>query len=239
MREMNEHDDGFQHVSECIREFLGSMGGADRYDPPYESPIEREFAWKMAKRLAPEVVLAKQFPVVTPWGRFRLDFVIGDGKRNVGVELDGREFHDAARDEWRDVAVLASAGIDAMYRIPGATVHHGLEDALWLFSRMEPSFFGDRERAILDAEISDGLRVGTRIFGDVIRWDTSVEFRRYDGQEPGRSLAMTGRSLSGPCVAPEPTKLHLEMACALERFRGMPIDLVRRSLVGLGGPADD
>ncbi len=109
------------------------------YSPPYESPIEDLFAYNVVKYLAEGIELIPQVPVQTICGRFVLDFVLrlpGVGK--IGIECDGRDFHDESRDEWRDAMILGAGSVDAIYRLRGCDIHHHIEDLLFLLSRLEP-----------------------------------------------------------------------------------------------------
>jgi hypothetical protein len=115
------------------------------YDPPYDSPIEERFAWVCAKWLRTGVKFEKQVPLETPWGKFRIDFVITslDGRR-IAVECDGRDFHDPARDRWRDAIILGEAMVDVIWRFTGADLHYVAEDCVFVLSTHEPGIFSER-----------------------------------------------------------------------------------------------
>lgn len=125
------------------------------YDPPYDSPIEELFAHNAIKYLAEDVYLEKQVDVPTIGPTFRLDFVLTRDCQRIGVECDGREFHDEYRDEWRDALILASGAIDIIYRFRGADLTYHIEDLLYLMSGADPSFFSDRGRTNLEKLASD------------------------------------------------------------------------------------
>ena len=114
-------------------------------DPPCESPIEEHFAWGLTKHINLTTVVKTQFPVSTICGNFRLDFVLIDDKgHRVAYECDGAKFHDGSRDEWRDAMILGGGHVDAIVRLPGSEINFRLNDALYLASRWDPSFFSDR-----------------------------------------------------------------------------------------------
>ena len=72
-----------------------------KYNPPYDSPIEDTFAREISKHWHKETNIEVQKSVHTLCGEFRLDFMITlkNGQR-IGIECDGKEFHDKSRDYW-------------------------------------------------------------------------------------------------------------------------------------------
>ena len=126
------------------------------FDPPYESPIENDFAWGLSKYLSDEALLKKQVVSDTHFGRFRIDFVaeIRSGNK-VGYECDGREFHDAGRDLYRDALILDSGTVDSIIRIRGQDIVYRLGDVLYLISLWNPRLFSDRGMDCLERIASD------------------------------------------------------------------------------------
>lgn len=115
-----------------------------QYEEPYESPIEQRFAWDAWKRLRPEVALEKQVWVQTHCGNFRLDFVARTpGNRRVGIECDGKNFHDRRRDEWRDALVLSTGACDVIYRLRGKDIWARPSDVLYVLTQLERELFSD------------------------------------------------------------------------------------------------
>ncbi len=95
-----------------------------KFDPPYDSPIENDFAYNIVKYLDKGVIFDKQISVDTVCGRFRLDFIAHRSRRRIGFECDGKEFHDndvgcSARDRWRDALILETGAVEVIYRFPG------------------------------------------------------------------------------------------------------------------------
>lgn len=115
----------------------------------YESPIERIFAWHAFKFLADDAELIPQVEVQTLCGRFRLDFVIERGGRRIGVECDGADFHDLARDEFRDAAILQARTVSAIYRFRGADLFHRADSCVFHLARQEPWAFDGRRFHVL------------------------------------------------------------------------------------------
>lgn len=154
----------------------------------YESPIEDALAYQLVKHMSPAAKLVPQHTVHTPWGRFRADFLITSGARRVCIECDGRDFHDARRDEWRDVLILGSGHADAVYRFSGGAIVHSLDDCLFVLSVLEPELFDDRGRANLEALSSDGAREREWLEaarcaydeGRFLEWDLWVEVDEDD-----------------------------------------------------------
>jgi hypothetical protein len=76
---------------------------------------------------------------------FIVDFVLRDSSDyRVGVECDGKKFHDASRDEWRDAMIIGENHLDAIYRLRGSDINYYIEDVLYLIAELEPSLFSPR-----------------------------------------------------------------------------------------------
>lgn len=113
-------------VSHVIADALRGCGKLPLpYEPPYESPIEDDFAWHMAKYLDDATELHKQVVAPTPWGCFRLDFVAVRFGIRIGFECDGAAYHeDEFRDRCRDAAIFKMGHVDVIYRLRGADLFH-------------------------------------------------------------------------------------------------------------------
>lgn len=114
------------------------------YAPPYDSPIEDTFAYHYVKYASDEVNMNPQLKVTTLCGRFIIDFVLFTSDQRIGIECDGREFHDESRDEWRDAMILGEGHIDAIYRLRGRDLTYYIEDILYLMAVLEPCLFSSR-----------------------------------------------------------------------------------------------
>lgn len=130
------------------------------YAPPYDSPIEDEFAQVLVKVLRDDVRLVPQFPVRTRWGDFRFDFMLeaADGQHRIAIECDGREFHDQSRDEWRDAATLLDAPVNAVWRFRGTDIVWRCEDCVYLFGQRATRYCDQRRVAMLESLISEATR---------------------------------------------------------------------------------
>ena len=108
-------------LREILPSLLNEKGfSCIQYDPPFESPIEEIFAWNMSKFLSEKIRLEKQVVIRTLWGNFRADFMITTDTEKIIFECDGKEYHNAGRDEWRDALILGSSDIDYVYRFRGS-----------------------------------------------------------------------------------------------------------------------
>ena len=120
------------------------MAGA-MYDPPYDSPIEDKFAYNFVKYAALDCSLVNQHPVETICGKFIIDFVIvSNNGKHIGVECDGKDFHDASRDEWRDAMIIGDGHLDVIYRIKGEDITYQIENVLYLMANIDQTAFSDR-----------------------------------------------------------------------------------------------
>jgi hypothetical protein len=128
------------------------------YNPPYDSPLEDDFAYHITKYLDPTIRLTPQYEVKTICGTFRLDFVAEAAGRKIGFECDGKDFHDVSRDEWRDAMILGSKSIDAIYRMRGSDIYYHINDILHFISRWNPELFSQRGLLNLQTLASDAVR---------------------------------------------------------------------------------
>lgn len=139
------------------------------YLPPYESPIEESFARHFSEYASESISMTTQAHVNTICGLFILDFLIttSNGHR-IGIECDGKEFHNESRDEWRDGMILGGAHVDTIYRLRGADIHYRIEDLLLVLCNLEPGLFNSRARARLRTLASDeALRMSANADEDI------------------------------------------------------------------------
>lgn len=123
------------------------------YDPPYERPVEDEFAWHLVKYLDPAVALAYQVKSDTPCAPVWIDFIIEQGARRVGIEVEdlprgtrGLSTEPFAASLRRDALVLGSGRLDVLYRVRAEDVLAHLHDVLLLMARIDPALFSERGR---------------------------------------------------------------------------------------------
>ena len=131
------------------------------YDPPYERPLEDEFAWQLVKYLKPISGLRYQVKVETPCANAWIDFVVESGARRIGFELGG--LRPAAREDledatYRDALVLGSGTLDVLYRFRGLDLLYRPHDALHVVCAWEPGLFTERGRTNLHTLASPEAR---------------------------------------------------------------------------------
>lgn len=115
------------------------------YHPPYESPIEDDFALNFVKYIKDNIVLNKQVEIDTICGKFRVDFSIESPTQQIiAFECDGKEFHEESRDEWRDAMILGSSDINEIYRLRGSDLTYHMNDILYIISKYIPHIFSER-----------------------------------------------------------------------------------------------
>ena len=130
------------------------------YDPPYERPLEDEFAWHLVKYLNPITGLRYQVPVETPCANVWVDFVVEHGSRRIGFEL-GPLDEAAAEDDQerlRDALVLGAGALDVLYRFRAADLLYRPHDALHLAARWDRTLFSERGRINLQTLASPEAR---------------------------------------------------------------------------------
>lgn len=134
-----------------------------QYKPPYDSPIEDLFAEYFLRYAAAGIAFEPQHSVHTLCGTFIVDFLIVDAAgRRIGIECDGKEFHDLSRDEWRDGMILGDEHLDAMYRFRGQDLHYSMDDVMYFLYSMEPSVFDPCAPRKLQVLSSEEVRESTQ-----------------------------------------------------------------------------
>lgn len=128
------------------------------YNPPYDSPIENEFAYHLEKYIDPSVIVIPQYEIKTLCGTFRPDFFLRTNTTKIVIECDGKEFHSAYRDEWRDAMILGDSDIDAIYRITGAGIVYHLMDVFYIISKLDKNIFSERGRKNIKSLVSKEIK---------------------------------------------------------------------------------
>ncbi len=129
------------------------------YDPPYERPLEDEFAWQLVKYLRPISGLQYQVKVETPCANVWVDFVVEHGARRIGFEVGTLEDGvDPEQEHHRDALVLGSGALDVLYRFRGADLLYRPHDALHLAAAWDADLFTPRGRINLNTLASAEAR---------------------------------------------------------------------------------
>jgi hypothetical protein len=157
-------------------------------EPPYDSPIEWDFAYHLVKFADEHLKIRKQHRVRTPHGNYRLDFLLvrHDGYK-IGIECDGKDFHNEAIDAVRDQHILQAGAADTIYRLRGQDIYWRIEATLYLLGQMESWLFSDRGLHNLHTlawEVRDYEEFDDQIVSRFLEWETErpievrVLFRR-------------------------------------------------------------
>lgn len=129
------------------------------YDPPYERPLEDEFAWHLVKYLEPITGLQYQVKVATPCANLWVDFVVEHGARRIGIEIGMLDEEiDEQQEHYRDALLIGSGALDVLYRFRGADLLYRPHDALCLAARWDHDLFTDRARINLNTLASPEAR---------------------------------------------------------------------------------
>ena len=114
------------------------------FEPPYDSPIEEQFAWHFTKYVHPDIELLTQYEIPTNHGTFKLDFAIQVNNKIIGIECDGKEFHNIWRDVWRDIAVIENSIVSEVFRFRGCDITYHINECLIVLSWYYPDLFDSR-----------------------------------------------------------------------------------------------
>jgi hypothetical protein len=106
-----------------------------------ESPIEHILLRELEKIVHPGAMLIANSWVSTRSHNYRVDFLLEHHGRRVAIEADGRRWHDLKADLRRDLEMVRSRQIQAVYRVNGTTIYHRVHHALGLISLAEPALF--------------------------------------------------------------------------------------------------
>jgi len=125
-----------------------------------ESPIEHNFLHHFYKVESDDASIKPQADCQTRAGLFRLDFVLEINGRKIGLECDGKHFHDKQRDEIRDAAILETGFVDVIYRVSGKSLWFSPYDVLDLLRLKEPDLISEHGGKLLKTifELDKGRR---------------------------------------------------------------------------------
>ncbi len=107
-----------------------------------ESEPEVLFQMLMRRLLHPDATFQPQFPYKTRRGSYRADFLLitSFGER-LTIEIDGKEFHDPVRDQFRDAFTLADEIVQHVYRFSAQTIFQSIWHAVYAIHRHHPGVF--------------------------------------------------------------------------------------------------
>lgn len=195
------------------------------YAPPYERPIEDEFAWHLVKYLDPRAGVQYQARVETPAGPFWVDFLVELPEpqgtvRRIGFEISEPEA-DAEADALRDGLLVGQGALDALYRFDSHDLLYRLHDALWCVRAWDASLFSQRGRVNLETLASlDALRLSLRADAREVAMPYALPDpfagQTFDGEilEPEEGEARTMRVLHYSAAHPSTWMVQHEAALA-------------------------
>lgn len=130
-------------IEELRREIKGEIRVGHHYDK-CDSPLERTFQHYLLKFAHELTKIHRQFKVTCGSKIYRLDFALERNGRIVGIECDGKEFHDINQDSERDKAIISTGLVNRIIRLPGKDIHHCRWEVILILNAIEPSFWNDR-----------------------------------------------------------------------------------------------
>lgn len=186
---------GNNSSEEMIQKENYSLTGPS-YEPPYDSPIEDEFAYHIVKYLDTNVQIIKQYEVKTFCANYRLDFLLTNNNGwNIGIECDGAKYHNRYKDRIRDTLILGSNAVSTIFRINGRNIKYNLNDCLWLIANFNPILFSERGLKNLEALASETIKRMNIIYSPFILvkhependddeyWEISLEIRSLNNTD--------------------------------------------------------
>ncbi len=131
--------------------------GCDLAGP--ESPLEEFLEEKLLPLLDLKTVsFQRQFKVSTTGGKFRLDYALKCNSVYLGLECDGKEFHDTEHDLWRDALIIGDTEITDIIRITGSQIYRNVYCCIYLIMRIYPQLFIRNERKRVSSLAVEELR---------------------------------------------------------------------------------
>ncbi|MFL0161566.1 hypothetical protein [Aquirufa salirivi] len=114
------------------------------YSPPYDSPIEDELIWHLTKYINPVIEVVPQFEIVTTRANYRLDFALEIEGKLIGIECDGKDYHNLRRDIWRDVEIINNSQIEEIFRFRGCDIYYHINECLYVLGWLHKGLFDNR-----------------------------------------------------------------------------------------------
>lgn len=122
-----------------------------------DSELEFDFLRVAVRRFDMDQIRIMQQVVV---GRYRIDFTLEDPFRRIGIELDGKRFHDTSRDFFRDQEILKSGFVSAIVRIPFR--------AMWYYREAIPDLISAKFPWIVRNQRHTGLSISLSEFRTMV-----------------------------------------------------------------------
>lgn len=84
-------------------------------DSPLEENLAELFTHKFPHNNPQDIFIYQQYPVLN----YRLDFLIKTPVGSIGIEIDGKDYHDKNKDFYRDTEILKSGKVNKIFRFTG------------------------------------------------------------------------------------------------------------------------
>ncbi len=170
------------------------------YNPPYEHPLEDEFAWHLVKYLDPKSALGYQVKFDTPVANLWVDFVVEIGARRIGFECS-TFYEDENELALRDALLVGSGALHTLYRLRGVDVMYRLHDVLYLISQIDRTLFSARGRINLET-LASAEAHECRVDPDSS--SLSIVYRPVEDEDE-----IDGEAFSWPSLGGEESTLYL------------------------------
>ncbi len=137
-------DNNPQNVNELLHEFIKNINNNQIKTPlrfkDLDSPIEDIFINTINKYLSSDVCIIPQYKVDVPM-EFRLDFIIKKFESCIGIECDGKEYHNYYKDQIRDALILDRSCVDTIFRFPGKAIYYSIYNCIYFIYDFFPDLF--------------------------------------------------------------------------------------------------
>ncbi|EMY3555068.1 hypothetical protein ABF190_002444 [Flavobacterium psychrophilum] len=160
-----------------------------------ESPIEKLFLQEIVKYLEIGTEIGQQIEYYTKLGKFRVDFLIKKGEIEYVVELDGKQFHSAKNDTWRDSFLLGENKVKSIIRLKGKDITYSINECLYFLSKIFSETFSERGKlnlsTLLEIEnkniIDENIQNNTfqcidKFYFPIVEFENE-EFKNYPSME--------------------------------------------------------
>jgi hypothetical protein len=146
-----------QPLDELLGQSAGAYHfGAPFYNPPYESAMQDDFAWHLAKYIREDAVLDTNVKYHTVHGATHIDFVLTLNGQKIGFVCIGIRSQDQIeRDQQGYASLLADGKLSQIFRLRGIDLYFHIEDCLYLIAQAQKPLFSERGHINLKRLASD------------------------------------------------------------------------------------
>lgn len=108
-------------------------------DDDFDSPAEFSFVWCLHKITT--CFIHPQYKVSTSNGNYRIDIVLEKDGRFLGIEIDGKKWHDEEKDSIRDQFIVKETEVKSIIRVSGADANYCPIIGVEFIYKKHPLFF--------------------------------------------------------------------------------------------------